>query len=759
MHNRLNKELLIIIFILFVSLIVRFVYLWQSSSNPSFTAPTVDSGTYDQMARQLAKGEGMNYEFFWQSFFYPGFLSIVYFFSNSSIVCARAVQAILGGLTCVLTYILGKKIFNRKVGLLAAFVTSLYGPLIFFETELLSSSWEAFWAVILILLFLKTASEKKLWLWMLLGICGALSVLTRPTFVPFFAVGCLWLLIVLYRTKGTLRELAIRFIGLAAGFLLIAIPIALQNQKITGRFGILPAAGGINLYIGNNPDYSGTIIIRPGWGWEELTTLPERNGITGDLWVQQKYFYDKVKDFIRTQPLKYIKGLAYKAVQFLSSRELPRNDDLYLFGRWAPLFRVLTWKVAGFGFPFGVLLPLATVGIVCYWKQTPVIVKLFLILYPLSIILVFVTARYKVVVVPIMSILAAAGLFGLIEIVKRRRWFRLGAAAICTAGLILLSSVPGPFPEEKINYEAELYANVGAAETLQGKYEQAIIDLKKSLQMVPDNGMAHANLASALSKQNKNEEAIKHCQEALRLKPNSPEVLNNMGAMLVSLGKIDEALKYFHRSIEMNPYQANAYFNLGNALFRKGEDEAAIKSYTKAISLNPKYAKAYLNRGLTYYQIKQFTAAEENCLKALQIDPRNTRAYLTLGHANFKLGKMDEATRYYAKALEVDNNFVEARPNLAWMYNYKAKELLKQEKTAEAVTYLQKAIDVYPIDIQNHILLAEVLAKQGQYDQAVGVLKKAIGYMTMIGDKEAVDKLQKALSDIELNQNHNKAVK
>ena len=62
-----------------------------------------------------------------------------------------------------------------------------------------------------------------------------------------------------------------------------------------------------------------------------------------------------------------------------------------------------------FRFPFGVLLPLVTLGLLYYYEQVPVVVKLFLILYPLSIILVFVTAGYKVSVVPIMSIMAVAG--------------------------------------------------------------------------------------------------------------------------------------------------------------------------------------------------------------------------------------------------------------------------------------------------------------------------------------------------------------
>lgn len=753
MNKRLNKELLIILIILSVSITVRFVYLLQSSSNPSFTNPTIDSASYDQTARRLVQGDGMNHKFFWQPFFYPFFLSIVYFFSGSSIVCARVVQSILGSITCVLTYLLAKTLFNRKVGLAAGIVTSLYGPLIFFETELLATGWAAFWSVVLVLLFLSTASKNKIWLWMILGLCGGLSIVTRPTFLPFFAVGCLWLLAVLYRTKSPSRELAIRFIILIASFLLVVIPVAFQNQRITGHFGIMPAAGGVNFYIGNNPDYVGTVTVRPGWDWNELQKMPERNGVTGGMWEQQKFFYDRVKDFIRTQPLQYVRGLAYKTIQFLNSRELPRSVDLYLFGKWSGLLRTLTWKKGGFGFPFGVLLPLTFCGLIYYRKQIPAIVILFLVFYPLSIILVFISARYRIPVVPIMVVVAAAGLFGLVEMVKQSRWVCIGIFVICAAALTLLSSIPGPFPEEKINYEAELYLNLSDTKLIQGENEQVINYLEKSLSLVPDNGMTYAGLGTAFLRKGDAKQAIKYYQKALRFKPDSAEVLNSLGAALSSLGELDKAEKYYLRSLEINPYNAIIHVNLGNVLFRKGDCEAAIECYKQAITINPEYTMAYLSRGYVYQQLGQFTAAEKNYLKALQIEPGNTGVCLSIGSVYLELGRINEAIAYYEKALEIDSGIIEARSALASIYNYKAKELMEQNKNTEAIIYLSKAVNVFPIDINNHILLAETLEKQNQHDKAIKILKKAIAFIIKIGNKEAESKLRKTLEQIQSRKN------
>ena len=45
------------------------------------------------------------------------------------------------------------------------------------------------------------------------------------------------------------------------------------------------------------------------------------------------------------------------------------TDTHILFGEWSSLMRVLTWKVGGFGFPFGIVLPFAVVGLVYYWRR------------------------------------------------------------------------------------------------------------------------------------------------------------------------------------------------------------------------------------------------------------------------------------------------------------------------------------------------------------------------------------------------------
>jgi hypothetical protein len=158
-----QKTLLTVLIIFLIALAIRFVYLYQSRDNPSFDVPIVDSAKYDMLARTLVKTGRIDDEFFWQPLFYPVFLAVVYWFSNGSIVAAKIVQAILGAVTCCMTFYLGKMVFNRRCGVIAGVILCFYGPLIFFEQELLATGWATFWAVVLLILFIKSSQSTKLW--------------------------------------------------------------------------------------------------------------------------------------------------------------------------------------------------------------------------------------------------------------------------------------------------------------------------------------------------------------------------------------------------------------------------------------------------------------------------------------------------------------------------------------------------------------------------------------------------------------------
>ena len=91
--------------------------------------------------------------------------------------------------------------------------------------------------------------------------------------------------------------------------------------------------------------------------------------IENDRWKKQRFFMERVEEYVRSDPAGFIGGLVGKALRFISSREIPRNVDVYVMSNWSKLLGILAWKVGGFGFPFGVLLPLAILGAIAARRE------------------------------------------------------------------------------------------------------------------------------------------------------------------------------------------------------------------------------------------------------------------------------------------------------------------------------------------------------------------------------------------------------
>jgi len=98
----------------------------------------------------------------------------------------------------------------------------------------------------------------------------------------------------------------------------------------------------------------------------------------------------------------------------------------------------------------------------------------------------------------------------------------------------------------------------------------------------------------------KYEQAISEYIKAIEINPNYADAYNNRGVSYYNQGKYEQAISDYTRAIKLNPKYADAYNNRGIVYYDQGQHNQAIKDYSKAIEVNKSYAKAYHNRGLVY---------------------------------------------------------------------------------------------------------------------------------------------------------------
>ncbi|MCD4727041.1 MAG: tetratricopeptide repeat protein, partial [Pirellulales bacterium] len=593
------------LWIVALALVVRLVYLCEISDSPTFRLPVVDSLVYCRAAAGLAAGNGFCDSFFFQPFLYPFWLAGVFLATGTSLVAARVIQALIGCATCFLAYRLGDRLYGRRAGVAAGVITALYGPLVFFETELLATGPAAFWCVALLLLFLKAAQKSSVPLFLLLGLCGAAALLTRPTFLPLLLAGGGWLLVKTGRAPGRAAWLAA-----LAGTAIPLLAVASLNHSVTGHFGILPSSGGLNLYIGNNPDADRTTNARPGSQWSDVIDLPKRYGQSNNMWERQSFFYGRVRRYAVDEPLAFAAGLRHKSLQFVSSRELPRNLDAYLFRDWSVILSVLLWKWGGFGFPFGLLLPLAAVGLFFRRRETPFVLHLFLLLWAAAVVAVFDTARYRVPIVPLLAVPAGAGVIFIYRALREGRRGRIAAAAALTTGVILVGTIPGPFEAEKIDYEPELHCCLAEALQQAGRVDDAIAEFGKAIALDEGNADAHVNLATLLIVQGRIDEAIDACRTALRHRPDMAQAHCNLATLLIERGEPAAAREHCMKGLAIRPHEGAFLFNLARICAEEGDRVAAIGHLEEFLKRDGK-------NGAVHFELARLLEAEERPAEAI----------------------------------------------------------------------------------------------------------------------------------------------
>jgi tetratricopeptide (TPR) repeat protein len=102
--------------------------------------------------------------------------------------------------------------------------------------------------------------------------------------------------------------------------------------------------------------------------------------------------------------------------------------------------------------------------------------------------------------------------------------------------------------------------------TSKGQLEASITEWKKVLELDPRNAKAHNNLGGALLLQGNLAEGMTHLQKALEVDPDFSQAQRNLGIALLEEGKLDEAIPHLQRALELNPAEAKVFEGLISSL-------------------------------------------------------------------------------------------------------------------------------------------------------------------------------------------------
>jgi len=749
-----DRERIIVLGIFVLAYALRFIYLLQIKSNPHFFFPTMDPLYHDVWAQNIASGNLIGGKVFFRAPFYAYFLAAVYKIFGHDYIIPRLIQHLLGSFSCVLVYFIAKKLFNFRVAVVSGLIAASYGMFWYFEGELLLDSILVFFDLLLILLLLKASEAPKLSRWFVCGIVLGFSVITRPNILFFIPFVGLWIFLIFKKEKPLKKILTYSALFLLGSILLIS-PVTLRNLFAGGDLVLIASQGGINFYIGNNKNSDGmsAIFYKEDWQYRDFQQMAEKErGVGLKPSEISNFYYRKGISFLLENPVHGFKLLVKKLYLFWNRFEISNNQDIYFFRRYSSLIGALPpgfWLVG----------PLGLVGMVLSFlvgkrrsktdsnrlkdqRKKVFLPVLFVFSYMITVVMFFVTARFRLPIIPFLIIFSGFSLVWLAERVFKKDISSLKLFFLILAPFLILTNSNAY--HLGVGDFSQAHFSLGNVYLKEDKLNLALAEYDSALALNPHLSRAHLNRGMVFFKKGEYDEAEKEFLTELQLNPDEDKAYNNLSAIYLKQGFYDKAEQMAKRAVELKSYSANAYMNLALSYWNGGKIDKAKQTLNQGLLNVQPFFEGELLLGEIYLAEAKFDSAIERFERIIH-PPRSYRdvaydletlaskggayrlesshvqakAHFNLGTIYMQRGEVKLAEIHLKQALSLKPDFAEVLANLGMLYDHTGRG-------TDAVPLLKKAIS---LDVQNavyHFNLGLAYAKQMKLKEAKEEFQKSL---------------------------------
>ena len=608
-----RSEKKFLLFLALAALLVRMIYLYEMSSSPYFGAPFLDELYHLDWAGDIAAGKWLRDEPFFRAPLYSCLLGIFIRIFGVNFYLIRFTQHLWGVCAVLAVYFLTRRVFSRREAIIAGILAALYAPFIFFEGEMLDIFLQFLLYPLILIQIFRTWKMQTILNNLLLGILIGISAIARPNILLFVPVLLVFLGILWLKKRDSFGDVAFRFFFLFCGLILPIIPPALHNYMVGRCFVPISSYGGINFYIGNNPNADGYTARTARrmyyfgkyedsvemFAKEEARERLGRDNLNAA--EISNYWFRREVEWIRRKPGAWIRLMLKKTVLFFNNYEIKNNKNMYFVTRYSAILRFFLSFL-----PFALVGSLGLIGLVFAMikKRTPetLVLVLFFITYVIGVVLFFVSARYRAPVLVILFPFAGYALTTLWDASGARRQFTLFTGMGALVILMGLSFTDWYHIKPK-DYSREHWS-VGNCWFEKGNLDLAETHLRKALELDPDYDDALNNLGEALYKKQNYGDAMDVFKELINRHPDYVGGYNNLGVCYESLMMYEPAERNYRRALEIYPGHVRARINLAEVLIKQGKRDDAREEFEQALRFMPQDLRKNLLKDPRFQSLK-----------------------------------------------------------------------------------------------------------------------------------------------------------
>jgi 4-amino-4-deoxy-L-arabinose transferase-like glycosyltransferase len=479
-----------------LALTLRLLHLREIGlHDPFFELPTTDARLYHQWAIEIAGGNWLGEGVFTLAPLYAYFLGLVYAVFGSGIEAAMIANALLGALSCALVMAVGRRLFDRRVALIASAMIAADSTSIFFGGMLATANLVVPLVLLLVLAAQRAHESPCAARWFGAGLALGFCALAWQALLLFAPYLLLWP--VFSEDSSASRRASWAALALA-GMAVAILPVSLRNYAVAEEFTLVNAGGGISLYAGNHPNargsygmprrYSRVIADAPVERRQLFAEAAERaSGRKLESSEISGFWARKTLEYISTRPGQWLRheirkfGLFWNAAELWNERS-PTAERAFSWVRRLPL---ISFALAG---------PLALLGMGIAAREWRRLYLLYAVIeFHLIVSLVFsVLARDRMSAVPALYLFASVAACWLWDRMRSRRVriFAMGLVGLGFAAWL----VHLPLSRENL---AMAYYRFGDRFARLERWDAAIEYFGRSLNRDPGAVSTWSNLALA----------------------------------------------------------------------------------------------------------------------------------------------------------------------------------------------------------------------------------------------------------------------
>ncbi len=750
MEQSRSRPLLVLSGLFLIALAVRGIYFFELSQIPFFDTvlPVYDHTNFDQGALNFSGGDMLarspNNSY---SPLYKYFLGIIYYLFGRNFYVVYGVQFMLGALGAVLMFLIGKKLFDSRVGLLAFAGFSLYSIEIIYEGIILRAAFITFLGILSFYMLIRLRESPVPLMLVSCALVLSLFFQSRPnTFL------CLpFVIYYIHKYVFTEWELGMRLKGwgMFLGSLVLSfIPLLVQCYLVHGRFVFFDSSGPTAFMAGNFIDY-------PGAGFD-VNLLAE---------FQKKYQMENLSpaSFVFQQvmidPFGFIKMIWRKLYFYFNDLEGASNLSIYLYLENS---KVLPFLISH----FSLFSSLGVMGVaLAIWKKEKVfLLYAFLASLVLSVVLFHVVSRFRVPSAPFLILFAAYAVGCACKWWDRREYLPLTVFAVIFLALFYGLRAPEDFT--KIRYvdycnwsstylTEEKWFDVEEAET----YAIKCVEAKRAISS--DLGVTKASLASIYKLygsyliQQKDERVDNVLQHAFSIDPFDSELYRMYSEFLETRNEVDSAIRHLHISRLANKNDVASLKSLIQRYYENNSDPGRLLAALKAVlpvERDPNIAQKVKDEILRlegliaekkdkltpsaeeakkFYSEENWPAAVEEFKKLNAFNAANARFFIEQGKAYEFLNDKENALNSFYDALLIKEENPELNKNLGNYYISNGNPIL-------AILHWKKYLDTAPendekISIQERFrFYSKKLRMKNLSKQIIGLSEEQNDYLYKI---------------------------